>query len=449
MEVAQVASTAGAELRTRRQRVEAWTRQAGDPANNLVIDGRLDHEFEGSFAGVFGFRWIVLRVAVSVLQTSWTRHRAGTRLAQPLPERFPMLARFAMTALCVGLLSIAPLHAQSSVTTLNDAGWKALQSDKPDRAAALFAEGLTLRPDEPVLLLGAGAAAEAQKKHREAIARLQRALELDPRLTPASRLLGHIAYQQGDVDLAVKTYEKALKYAPGDAQLRSELDAWRQDAAVHQRFEERRYDRFRVMFEGRAEESLAAQATAVLDSAFWRIGEKLGEYPPDTVVAILYTEKQFRDITRAPEWSGGQYDGRIRIPVDGAAQKPDLFARVLTHELSHAIVAGIAPRGVPAWVQEGLAQYFEGIDPQAARRRMMASGRRIPLQSLERSFGHLNAADAQIAYDESLLAVGVIFDRPAFGWSRLLHELSKGPSFERVLDSFAFTYADLEAAFAH
>ena len=28
-------------MRTRRQSVEAWTRQAGDPANNLVIDGRL------------------------------------------------------------------------------------------------------------------------------------------------------------------------------------------------------------------------------------------------------------------------------------------------------------------------------------------------------------------------------------------------------------------------
>jgi hypothetical protein len=268
-----------------------------------------------------------------------------------------MLARTAAVVLCLGVLSGAGVGAQSSLTDLNEAGWKALQSGNGERASALFAEALAIKPDEPVLLLGAGASAFAQRKHRDAMARLKRALELDPRLTPASRLLGQIAYQQGDVDLAIRTYEKALKYAPGDLQLANELSAWKQDSDVHHSFEERRYDRFRVMFEGRAEEALAAQATAVLNASFWRIADKLGEYPSDTVVTILYTEKQFRDITRAPEWSGGQYDGRIRIPVGGAAQKPELFERVLTHELTHAIVAGIAPQGVPAWMHEGLAQF--------------------------------------------------------------------------------------------
>src|SRR5207245_7017352 len=114
------------------------------------------------------------------------------------------------------------------------------------------------------------------------------------------------------------------------------VEAGRREAGVHHTFEERRYDRFRVMFEWRAEESLAAQATTVLTSAFWRIGEKLGEYPSNTIVAILYTEKQFRDITRAPEWSDGQYDGRIRLPVAGASQTPELFARVLTRERTRA-----------------------------------------------------------------------------------------------------------------
>jgi hypothetical protein len=106
------------------------------------------------------------------------------------------------------------------------------------------------------------------------------------------------------------------------------------------------------MFEGRAEESLATQATEVFNSVFFRIGDKLGEFPSNTIVAVLYTEKQFRDITRAPEWSGGQYDGRIRIPAAGASLKPELFERVLTHELTHAVVAGIAAhlaqRGVGA-----------------------------------------------------------------------------------------------------
>jgi tetratricopeptide (TPR) repeat protein len=352
-----------------------------------------------------------------------------------------------LAVFCLLLLSGATLHAQSSaVAELNEAGWKALQEGDGDRAMSRFTEALTLRPSDPVLLLGAGAAAHVQGRPRDAMARLKRAVEINPRLLEASKLLGAIAYQEGETDLAIRTYEAALKFAPKDPHLTAELAAWRDDAAVHARFEERRYDRFRVMFEGRAEESLAAQATDILNAAFWRITGKLGEYPSDTVVAILYTEKQFRDITRAPEWSGGQYDGRIRIPTAGATQNPRLFERVLTHELVHAIVANIAPRGVPAWLHEGLAQYFEGEDVAAARRRM-TSGRPVPLKQLEGSFARLNAAQAQVAYDESLLAVTVMLDRPAFGMTRLLHTLAGGTPFDQAIASYGFSYEDLEAGF--
>lgn len=359
-----------------------------------------------------------------------------------------MLARRAITTLCVLVFSLASLQAQSRSTELNEAGWKALRDGYSDRAAALFADALTLRPNDPVLLLGSGAAAHALGRQQDAMARLQRALAVNPSLTVASKLLGQIAFDEGEVDLAIRTYANALKYAPDDAELTRALNAWRRDAEVHHTFENRRYDRFRVMFEGRAEESLATQATAVFNAAFFRIGETLGEYPTNTIVAILYTEQQFRDITRAPDWSGGQYDGRIRIPVAGASQKPELFERVLTHELTHAVVAGIAPNGVPTWLNEGLAQYFDGTDPQVARWRMKALGRSVALKNLEPGFGHLSPAEAQVAYDESLLAVSVMFDRPAFGWMRLLHRLADGQSFEEAIKNFGFSYADLEAPFA-
>src|SRR5437899_10630440 len=159
---------------------------------------------------------------------------------------------------------------------------------------------------------------------------LQRALEIDPKLIQASRLLGRIAYAEGDVDLAIRTYENALKYRPGDAMLTRELASWRREHEIHGEFDEQRYDQFRVLFEGREEQALARQATDVFHRAFRRMCQKLGGYPTDTIVAVLYTEKQFRDITRAPEWSSGQYDGRIRVPVSGAQDKPELFERVLT-----------------------------------------------------------------------------------------------------------------------
>jgi tetratricopeptide (TPR) repeat protein len=345
------------------------------------------------------------------------------------------------------VVSAVPLYGQTTVAELNESAWKALGDGNSRRALALFNEALTLRPNDAVLLTGAGAALHAEGRRQEAMTRLKRAVAARPDLIHASVLLGQIAYEEGDVALAVKTCENALKHAPGEPVLLSLLAEWTRESDAHKTFEEARYDRFRVMFEGRAEQAVAAQALAILNSSFWRISEKLGSYPPGTIVAVLYTEQQFRDITRAPEWSGGQYDGRIRVPVAGAAQNPELLEQVLVHELTHAVIDAIAGPRVPTWLNEGLAQYFEGSDPRDARARLHAAGRTIPLKALERGFGHLSGAHAQIAYDESLLAVGVMLDRPGFGWHLLLSRLAGGQSFAEAIPNFGFSYDDLEAGF--
>jgi tetratricopeptide (TPR) repeat protein len=343
--------------------------------------------------------------------------------------------------------SALPLYAQSSVQELNEAGWKALEAGNGRRALGLFNEALTLRPNDPVLLTGAGAALQAEGRPRDAMVRLKQAVALKPDLTVASILLGDIAFDEGDATLAIKTYENALKFKPGERVLVSKLKEWKQETETHRSFESERYDRFRVMFEGRAEQATATQAVSVLERSFWRIGEKLGSHPPGTIVTILYTEQQFRDITRAPEWSGGQYDGRIRIPVAGASRDPALFERVLVHELAHAMLDAIGRSRVPAWLHEGLAQHFEGGDVQAARRRMRATPGSIPLRQLERGFSRLDSREAQMAYDESLLAATVMLDRPGFGWPALLSRLAGGQTFADAIPNFGLSYEDLEASF--
>src|SRR5207244_3820392 len=215
------------------------------------------------------------------------------------------------------------------------------------------------------------------------------------------------------------------------------LDGWRKEAALHHGFEQRNDDRFRVMFEGRAEERLAARATAVLDAAFWRIGRTLGEYPSDSIIVILYTEKQFRDITRAPDWSAGWFDGRIQIPVRGASQNLPQFDRVLTHELTHAMVRSLAPRGVPAWMNEGLAMYFEHENADAAKGRLRAARMLIPLSDLENGFDRLNEPEAALAYDESAVAVRALIARVGTkGIGPLLQDLGSGQRFERAIGRF-------------
>src|SRR5262245_39081029 len=120
----------------------------------------------------------------------------------------------------------------------------------------------------------------------------------------------------------------------------------------------------------------------------------------------------------------------------------------MTHELAHAVIDGIVRRPVPTWLNEGLAQYFDGSDARGASNRMKAAGRFIPLKNLEHGFGQMGAADARIAYDESLLAVEVMAARPGFGWTRLMSRLAGGQSFAEAIPNFGFSYGDLEAPFA-
>ena len=355
-----------------------------------------------------------------------------------------MIRRTIVLAFFLSVLTIAPIDAQSRVAELNDAGWRLIQSGDAARAAKAFAEALESEPDHPVLLFGAGASAHLQGRAKEATTRLRRALEIAPDLTPASILLGQIEYSSGEVSKAIAIYEKALTHAPNDPNLTSRLNAWRADAEANRGFVERRVDRFRVMFQGHVDKALATRATDLLESEFWRIGKALGAYPSEPVVVMLYTEKQFRDVTLAPEWSGGVYDGRIRVPAAGAAQSPQLFQRVLAHELTHAMIANLAPRGIPTWLHEGLAQHFEGDDPAAALRRLRAVGIVIPLRYLEGSFTQLTAEQAMVAYDQSLVVVDALLRRGRVDWNGLFGALTASSRTEYTFDNFGLRYSELE-----
>jgi hypothetical protein len=337
-------------------------------------------------------------------------------------------------------LALAGSAEGQSVTPL-ESGVLALQAGDSEKAATIFADALRQNPRDPSLHMGSGVAAHMRGRDDEARKFLKRALELEPRYTAASSLLGEIVYDQGDVDLAIQIYEQALKYARTDQTMASRLKGWRDDAA-----KERRVDGpFSIAFEGPAEARLATHASAVLDAAYWRIGKALGTYPSQPVAVIFYTLKQFRDITGAPEWAGGSFDTRIRIPVQGALAAPQSFDRVLSHELAHAMIAGIAARGVPAWLHEGLATYFEPADVPRAEQRWKASRTLIPLDALQDGFGRFDGHDARIAYDESVVAASVLLQHLGPNVVLLLQDLDRGNEFPQALTRVGFKYADFEA----
>ena len=346
------------------------------------------------------------------------------------------------------LLSPVLANAQSVDESL-EAGFAALQKNDADRAATSFRRALAAEPDHPVALYGAGAAATVLGRHTDAIAFLKRSLQIEPRLVQASILLGEVAHQQGDLSFAIKTYENALKLAPGNTELREKLAAWRSEATVHDNLRAFKDDRFTILFDGPANRVLAERGTTVLRDAFWRIGQTLGSYPSNPINVILYTDKQFHDITGAPEWAGGGFDGQIRMPVGGAAQNLREFDRILTHELTHAMLHSIAPRNVPAWLHEGLAMYFEGNDPAVSEKRLVAARAFVPLANLQYGFSGLTSKQADLAYEMSAFAVGALLTRLGQGNLRfVLQDLDRGLELDVATRRFGLTMADFEAQLA-
>lgn len=207
---------------------------------------------------------------------------------------------------------------------------------------------------------------------------------------------------------------------------------------------------FTVSFEGPAEEQLAVRALESIERAYWRIGATLSTYPVDPISVVLYSSEQFRDITRSPPWAGGAYDGTIRIPMRGALGNAKELDRVLAHELTHAFVHTLARRGVPAWLNEGLASALESDDLIWAEELIRKAGAPVWIAALQRSFRELTGREAQRAYAASSLVVRRLVDEAGgFAVANLLRDLGEGVDFETAFGHrMPRSFADFKASSA-
>ena len=222
-----------------------------------------------------------------------------------------------------------------------------------------------------------------------------------------------------------------LALSPDDREAQATLDRWRRESELHDRMQQAVGSHFTVSFEGPAEAALAAEALEVLDRAYWRVGQLLGTYPTDPVPVVLYTGEQFRDITRSPEWAAGAYDGTIRVPMRGALDTPKELDRVLSHEFTHALIRSLAARGVPAWLNEGLATALETGDLEWAEKRVKETADAVPLGALQAGFGRFTGGQAQLAYATSALAARRLLEEGGgFAIANLLRDLGDGIDFD-------------------
>jgi tetratricopeptide (TPR) repeat protein len=342
--------------------------------------------------------------------------------------------RLLSLALAIALWPGAPgalAQIDPRTALLEKAGWDALTAGQAQAAVENFRAALAADPRNARLHLGAGIAAYLERRDADAQMELERALALDPSLAEARVVLGQVQHRVGDVRAAISTLEVVVANAPNDVAARATLERWRRELELHDRMQQAIGERFTVSFEGPSEKALATEALASLDRAYWRIGALLGAYPPAAIPVVLYTTEQFRDITRSPSWAAGAYDGTIRVPMRGALDNRGELDRVLAHEFTHALVRTIAARGVPTWLNEGLASALEAGDLTWADARVRAAPAQVPLQALQSGFSRLDGAQAQLAYATSALAARRMLDEAGgAAIANLLRDLGEGVDFE-------------------
>ena len=182
----------------------------------------------------------------------------------------------------------------------------------------------------------------------------------------------------------------------------------------------------------------ARQMLAMLDQEFSRISGQLGCSAEERVVAIVQTAAAYRKTTQAAEWNGGQYDGRIRVPIVDGQGVDASFRRTLSHEITHACLTMIGRW--PAWLQEGLAQKLSGdILTPALQHRIadMARQGKLPrLANLGQDWSRMDTDHAMAAYGLSLAAVELFYENYSqYGIANLLRNPERLPDITSDLDT--------------
>ena len=325
-------------------------------------------------------------------------------------------------------------------------GAAALDARRFVDAVDAFQAAAKLQPRNESAWLGGGISAFMLGRNVDAETMLARALVLDPTLTDASALLGDLQYRSGRLAEAIATYQRGLTHAPQEPRFTSKIAAWTAELRTESRLYASRGAHFRVLFEGPANDALARRIVEMLEAAYVRVGGALTAYPQQPVDVVLYTQQQFRDVTRMPSWAAAAYDGRIRINTRGIDERAADLESVLTHEFVHAVVAMLGGPNVPAWLHEGLATVFERDGEADAARILVSAPSRVPLAKLHESFAGLSDEPATAAYALSTVAVRRMLDlRGAPAVVTLLRDLARGVSFETAFrQRMAMPYADFQ-----
>jgi tetratricopeptide (TPR) repeat protein len=277
-----------------------------------------------------------------------------------------------------------------------------IEESQPAKALAMLEPELQKRHD-PMLLAMAGVAAWRGDDAKQALAYWKESLDLSPN-PRLEQLYRQVEKEQSSDQSNHKLYgsKVVLRYDPEIVPV----------------------DTARAM-------------VGVVDGTFTRVSSQLGCSAEEKIVTIIQSREAYQKATNAAEWNGGQYDGRIRVPVMSGQQMNAAAEQVLAHETTHACLAMLGEW--PSWLHEGMAQKLSGevLAPEMRVRltKMAQAGKLPKLEEMRQQWSQMDAAHAGLAYALALAAVDALYQNyGSDGVRTLMRNPDRLPSVSAALD---------------
>lgn len=322
-------------------------------------------------------------------------------------------------------------------------GERHLAASRFDEAIASFDQARELFPEVPRYYVLRGIAFYYGKYYDAALNELQRAQGLGGDTPEILYFTGRVQYDTGNLQAAIESWEKALTLNPGMKSTRELLEKAKREQSVEGGMDRGYSSRFVVSYDAGSTTTLAREILDTLEDAYNQVGSDLSHFPTARIPVILYTKKDYRVVTAGPDWSGGLYDGKIRLPVGGATDLTPQLKGVLFHEYSHVVVQELTRGNIPTWLNEGIAE-LQGRrlfnHPMAELGRVAKSGNPVSTDFLTKPFIGMDTRQAGLAYQESYALVNFMVQ--SYGWHKVREILLLLGSGEKIEGAVGKALAD-------
>jgi tetratricopeptide (TPR) repeat protein len=318
-------------------------------------------------------------------------------------------------------------------------GQQQIKQKHYEQADENFIKAVEIYPEDAGYALWRGICNYHLKKYDVARYELERAMTIRPDSPEVLYYLGLVQFETDNRQQALELWEQALKLSPGRKEIIELLAKARKENAVESSMDSGHSSRFDLTYDPGVDTAFALAILDVLESAANQVGAELGLFPESRVPVGIYKRADYKTVTDSPDWSGGFYDGKIRLPFGSLNEITPAMRGILYHEYAHVVVFELTRGNCPLWLNEGIAEMFGRIQynrPLPALKQAVRERKLVDFRKLEANFSEFSPTEAALAYQQSYALVNYMVT--TYGWHRvnkILSGLGTGLSFDESVTS--------------